>query len=201
MKIKMVFLIIILLLSYSVLHAENREEYYGSQKKENTEESPRLSFFLSPMGYITIGNISNTIPWGIGLSLNIYLQLDDFLYSNKSLLLPDLNTEIGYLNLGFSSERANGLSVAIGPVWFIPVIPNGDIYLSLLFGIGSYEIKVSDYQSSSGKFTLGVICGFRYSLGWIVLMPHIRYSLIYDSEIPLNCFGFGIGVSFGFMQW
>ncbi len=185
-----------------VLNKEEVEKNYKfgvrEIEKQRKKEPAFLVCSLIPLYYIPTGKYRNIFTWGAGLSANANLNLKDILYNSKSYYYPDLSADYNFLVFQQDEIHLNGISIAAGPVWTIPVTFDIETYFSLTPGMGVYDVADSDYDTRFLKFCMNVEFGFVYSFGRVIVRPLIRYTYINDVEAPLNCVAFSLGIGYRF---
>ena len=175
---------------------KNYESGIKAKKKIQKEIIPFIICYLSPALYLTTGELSNIFPYGYGISIEVSLNLDDILYKSKNFLLPDVTVRLNYFSFSNDSKSILGYSFAAGPIWSLPVIFNGNIYLSLTVGGGMYNLSYWEYKARTYKLKMSMEGGFTYFFSRISLKPFIRYTFVNDNEKPLHFIAFGIGAGY-----
>lgn len=152
--------------------------------------SLRIRCSLASSYLVTTGKLKEFFPEGYGQFLAFDFGL------RKSVFLPSLRTEFGFIYYGKEKSRITGQSAMAGPLWLFPFIRghNGRIHLSVISGVTYLNqikgdtFKVNDYTSS-----LSSTFGYDYNVKNTFLFFHGRYLHVFGDEVSLG----GAGVEFG----
>lgn len=139
---------------------------------------------------LTTGRLKEYFPSGYGE----FFAFD--LGPRKSVLIPSLRTEAGYLYYSKETAQITGVSTMAGPLWLVPFMSrhNGRIHLSVISGVTYLNrIMGKDFQSKDFTFSLSSTVGYDYHFTGAFLFLHGRYLHVFGERTSLT----GMGVEFG----
>lgn len=121
-------------------------------------------------------------------------------FPKRSWWVPALRFQAGFLQYKKLNVKVGAPTIALGPVWHIPLFPNhqGKIFLAAISGISFLKIKIDRELIRSNTFTFNSALGYEYPLGKIKLFIMGNYFYIYDKIAPLVSIGYAMGVSYNF---
>lgn len=177
--------------------AKLKEHDNKSNKGNKLEPDTYYKLSLSPFFIINIGGLKEVLPFSFGSSIIGDFPIGQFDYA-KAVFLTDVRVEIAYFYSEKGERKVVGFRASAGPLWQFPVSIgsiNFNYYTAAEFGIGWYQIRGINEETSTEKWHILISTGPVFTIYSFVLSPYAQFDYIYDSIVPL--YGIGLGITIG----